>query len=98
MVAVPILSPITGINPNTAVSNTTVSVTITGTNYLSGAKVSLVSGNTTINGTNVVVVNSTQITVQFNLTGATTGQYNVVVTNPDDVSSQQQVIFTVNEQ
>ncbi len=76
---------VSGITPNTGASGTTVSITnLAGTGFLAGATVKLTkSGSTDINASSVTVVSPTQITCSFNLAGAATGQWNVVVTNPD---------------
>ncbi len=59
-------------------------VQITGTDFEDGATVSLRKlGHPDIAATNVVVVSDTQITCDLDLTGAATGTWDVVVTNPD---------------
>jgi hypothetical protein len=74
---------VSGITPSTGVVGTTVNITnLSGTGFVSGATVKLTkSGSADISGTSVVVVSSTQITCTFNLTGAATGLWDVVVTN-----------------
>jgi hypothetical protein len=73
---------VTGITPNSG--NNTLNVTITGTNFANSATVKLNrSGSTDIIATDVTVVSTTTITCTFPLTGVPTGQYDVVVTNPD---------------
>jgi hypothetical protein len=76
---------VTGITPNSGVTGTTVNITdLTGTGFVEGATVKLTkSGRPDITAASVVVASSTQITCTFHLTGAVTGQWNVVVTNPD---------------
>ena len=49
----------------------------------------------TIDATDVVVVSDSQITCRFDLTGAATGQWDVVVTNPDTQSGTLPDGFTV---
>jgi hypothetical protein len=89
---------VASITPNSGLNNDTVSITnLAGSNFQSGATVKLTkSGQPDINATNVVVVSSSKITCDFNLTGATTGQWNVVVTNPDSQSGTLPNGFTVN--
>jgi len=76
---------ITSINPNTGVNTGSVNITnLAGTGFLAGATVKLVkNGETDINATNVTVVSSTKISCSFDLTGKTTGGWDVVVTNSD---------------
>lgn len=76
---------VTAITPNTQVRGWNVSITnLAGTNFRSGANVSLVnsSAGPDIMATNVVVVSATRITCTFDLTGATAASRNVTVTNP----------------
>ena len=88
---------VSGITPSTGVTGTTVNITnLAGTGFLSGATVKLTkSGSSDINGTSVSVVSSTQITCSFNLAGAASGQWNVVVTNTDTKSGTLTNGFTV---
>lgn len=55
-----------------------------GENFQSGATVQLRQGATTINGTSVEFVSITTLRADFNLSGAPLGDYDVVVTNPDN--------------
>jgi len=89
---------ITGITPNSGLNNGVVNITdLTGTNFLNGATVKLTkSGNSDIVGTNVVVTDSTKITSTLDLNGRATGQWNVVVTNPDGQSGTLENGFTIN--
>ncbi len=74
---------ITSVSPTVAALNTPVSLTITGTNFISGATVSLVQpGYPTVQATGVSVT-STQITCMANLNGLNTGSLSIRVTNPD---------------
>ncbi len=75
---------LTGITPNSGENNGTVSVTITGSNLWTGASVILRrSGQPDIIGTNVQAnAANTQLTCQFNLTGASPGWRSLVVANP----------------
>ncbi|HDQ70763.1 MAG TPA: DUF11 domain-containing protein, partial [Chloroflexi bacterium] len=88
---------VTAITPNTGENTGNVSITnLAGSNFQTGATVKLTrSGQPAINGTSVVVVNDSQITCNFDLTGAAAGQWNVVVTNPDAQSGQLDNGFTI---
>ena len=88
---------VNGITPASATTGTTVSITnLSGTAFRSGATVKLTkSGSSDISATSVTVVSATQITCQFNLAGAATGTWNVVVTNPDAQSGTLANGFTV---
>ena len=78
---------ITSISPKRGATDATVSVTITGSNFQSGAKVKLMrAGNPLIQATGLSVSSSTTINCIFKLTGAEKGGYNVIVTNPDEQS------------
>ena len=76
---------VTSTTPGSGKSGTIVSITnLAGTNFRNGATVKLTkSGEPEIHATGVTVVSSTQITCSFNLAGASTGQWNVIVANPD---------------
>jgi cyclophilin family peptidyl-prolyl cis-trans isomerase len=72
------------ITPAEGVVETTVSdAVIDGENFQSGATVRLEQGSTTIDGTSVTFDSATTLRATFDLTGATTGNYTVVVENPD---------------
>ncbi len=88
---------ISSITPNTGVNTGTVSITdLSGANFRTGATVKLTrTGESAIDGTGVTVVNSNTITCDFDLTGATAGAWNVVVTNSDDQSDTLTDGFTV---
>jgi len=76
---------VTSITPNTGVNTGTVHITnLAGDNFNPGASVKLIKlSQSAIEAPNETVVSSNTITCDFDLTGATTGQWNVVVTNPD---------------
>ena len=75
---------VTNINPPNGNAGMTVGVTITGSNFVSGATARMTrSGYTDIPISGVSVVSPTQITGTVNLIGAAVGSWNVVVTNPD---------------
>jgi len=74
---------VTGITPVTGINAGPVGVTISGSDFETGATTQLTrSGHSPIAGTGVTVVSGTQITCQFNLLGATEGGWDVDVTNP----------------
>jgi hypothetical protein len=76
---------LTAINPNTGDSSGPVSITsVTGTNFVSGATISLtMTGQPTIACTGFTYTSSTQLSSgTCPITGATPGAWNVVVTNP----------------
>ncbi|MCB9852884.1 MAG: peptidylprolyl isomerase [Phycisphaerales bacterium] len=62
-------------------------VSIDGENFDDGASVRLVRGQTTVNGTNVRVQSATTLLVDFDLSGAVVGDYEVIVENPDGNSA-----------
>jgi hypothetical protein len=87
---------ISGITPNSNVTGLSVNITnLAGTNFQNGATVKLHSGSIDITGTNVVVVSATQITCMFDLSGAATGQWDILVTNPDTQSVTSPNGFTI---
>jgi hypothetical protein len=91
---------VTSITPNNGQQGTVVHITnLAGSNFQSGATVKLIkTGETDINATNVVVVSASQITCDFDLSGASTGQWDVVVTNLDMQSGTLSNGFTVEVQ
>jgi len=80
---------ITSISPAYGLNSGVVSITnLAGTGFTSGATVVLAkSGETNIPGTSVSIVSATKITCDFDITSKTTGNWNVIVTNPDGQSS-----------
>jgi len=76
---------VTAIAPNVAMNTGVVSITgLTGTNFATGATVKLaMTGQSDIAASHVAVASSTQITCSFDLTGAASGTWDVVVTNTD---------------
>jgi len=76
---------VTSITPNYGYNSTSVPITnLAGSNFADGAAVLLTrNGFTNISATGVSVVSPIKITCTFPLSGATMGQYNVVVKNPD---------------
>jgi outer membrane protein assembly factor BamB/PKD repeat protein len=91
---------ITQIQPKTGLNADTVNVLISGDNFQSNAKVELTrSGYSKITGTIIPPITSTQISCSFDLTGKATGDWDVVVTNPDGNSvtkSQGFLIYASN--
>ena len=85
-------------SPISLLTNTSIALTINGTNFASGAIAEIVGPGVgaTISGTSVVVVNATQITANFDVTTAYLGAWNVVVTNVDGgtVTSTGAISFT----
>ena len=89
---------ITGISPKRGATNATVSVTVTGNYFQSGATVKLMrAGDPLIQATGVTVSSATKIDCTFKLTGAEKGSYNVIVNNPDGQYSTLVGAFTVGE-
>jgi hypothetical protein len=89
---------ITSISPTRGAANATVSVTITGNYFQSGATVKLMrAGDPLIQATGVTVSSSSNINGMFKLTGAEKGGYNVIVTNPGGQSDTLVGGFTVGE-
>ena len=88
---------VTSITPNSGTTGTTVNITdLAGTGFQTGATVKLTkTGEADINATDVTVVSSTQITCRFDLTGAASGMWDVVVTNADSQSATLPGGFTV---
>jgi hypothetical protein len=73
-----------------------VTVTIDGSGLEQGATCSLVQGGATISATNVLVnSNGTSATCTFALNNATTGAYDVAVSNPDGTGFTASGAFTV---
>lgn len=85
---------LTSVSPNSGVQGTTVTVTLTGTNFISGATTVAVSG-TNVTVQNVSVSSGTSLTAQFVIaSSAATGARNVTVTTAGGTSGAQ--TFTVN--
>ena len=85
---------LTTVSPNSGAQGTAVSVTLTGTNFVTGAT-TVSPGNSGITVSNVTVVSGTQITATFTISGtAATGANNVTVTTAGGTSNG--VPFTVN--
>jgi len=87
------------VDPDTGKTGTTVSITsLKGTDFQSGATVSFVKGNTIINATAVSFTSSSLMSCSFVIpSDATTGMWDVKVTNPDGQFHQFQNGFTVTQ-
>jgi len=81
---------VTGITPSAGANNGDVSITnLAGTEFRAGATAALrKNGQTDVPASSVAVVNPTQITCTFNLSGAATGVWDAVVTYPDGRSCE----------
>ncbi|HWQ65359.1 MAG TPA: PKD domain-containing protein, partial [Methanospirillum sp.] len=91
---------VTSITPSTALNTGPVTISnLAGTNYQTGAVVNLTrSGYSNITATSVVVSSGTQITCMFPITGAISGVWNVMVTNPDGQTGTLLSGFTIMAQ
>ena len=70
------------VTPTLTLTNKTLDISLTGVNLLSGTTVALTkSGESNINATAINVVSATQLTASFDLTGAATGYWSVVITS-----------------
>src|SRR5580704_205506 len=84
---------LTSISPNSGVQGQGVAVTLTGTNFVAGATISVSGAGIAVS--NTTVVSATQITATFTIAGnAATGAQNVTVTTSGGTSGTQ--AFTVN--
>jgi subtilase family serine protease len=90
----PSLTPtVTSISPSSGVPGAGVPITLTGTNFVSGATTLLISGSG-VTAINPSVVSGTQLTATFNIaSGATLGGYSVSVSTANGTSGS--VTFTV---
>ncbi len=97
----PTAPTLASINPNSGTQGATINVTLTGTNFSTGASIN-VSGNGPGTGSsnkilvsNVNVASSTSITATFAIgAGVTTGAHGITVTTASGTSNA--VTFTVN--
>lgn len=88
---------VVAISPASGATDAMVTVSIAGTNFVTGAVPKLLQpGSTAIIGTGVSV-SATKIDCTFNLRDAETGSYNVIVTNPDGQTASRSSIFTVGD-
>jgi hypothetical protein len=86
---------ISSISPNSTGQDATVTVTIIGNNFQTGAVPKLIQpGSAAITGT-ATSVSATSITTTFNMNQQAAGDYNVIVTDPDGRSDILQNAFTI---
>jgi autotransporter-associated beta strand protein len=86
---------LTGISPSSGNAGSTVTVDISGTKLASNTAVKLKKpGRADIAGSSVQMIGNT-LRCQFNLTGAASGAWDVVATNPDLATSTLPAAFTV---
>jgi len=84
----------TSVSPTTGEAGTTLDVTVTGTNFVSGATVSFSGTGITVNST--TFNDSSHVTANISISpSATTGARNVSVTNPDTQTATCGGCFTV---
>lgn len=89
---------VTGISPASGAKDAVVGVTITGTNFESGATAKLSrAGYPSITATGVSVSSSTSIGCTFSLSGADEGSWNVMVTNPGGQSDTKMGAFSIGQ-
>jgi hypothetical protein len=89
---------ISNISPARGGTNATVSATITGENFRSGATAKLMrAGYPAISATGVSVSSETTIDCAFSLLKAEKGSYNLEVTNPDGQSDTKVGAFTITD-
>ena len=89
---------VTGVSPGSMDAGDSISVTIRGSGFAAGATVSLKPGNAPV-VSNVVVVNSSTITVTLTYSGRAPKNpkvFDVRVTNPDSSTGVLADAFTVN--
>jgi len=91
---------LTSITPDSGYNNAVVSITdLAGTNFLTtgSTKVNLTkAGESNITASAVNVASSTQITCDFDLTGAPIGDWNVVLESPDGQTAMLADAFTIS--
>ncbi len=86
---------ITAISPTSGATGTSASITITGSNFQTGATARLVQpGKQPVTATSISV-SSTQITGNFDLSSLAAGMANVEVINPDSRSASIMNAFTI---
>ncbi|OGS21721.1 MAG: hypothetical protein A2252_11570 [Elusimicrobia bacterium RIFOXYA2_FULL_39_19] len=69
------------VSPSLTLNNKTLNVTLTGENLLSGTTLAITINNQIISAAAVNVVSATELTGSFDLTGAATGYWSVVITS-----------------
>ncbi len=89
---------ISGISPASGANTVSLSMTVTGDNFRSGATVRLTrAGYPAIYATGVSVSSSTEIDCTFTFSNAEKGSYNLEVTNPDGRSATREGAFTLGD-
>jgi len=86
---------VTGIIPGIGISGSSLSAAISGSGFQPGAVVHLVHGSDVIPASSVMVISQNSISCSFSLTGAVTGLWDVVVTNPSSPAGTLTRGFTV---
>ncbi|MFA4825523.1 MAG: IPT/TIG domain-containing protein [Methanoregula sp.] len=90
---------VSNVSPASGAKDAVVGVTITGTNFESGATAKLTrAGYPSITATGVSVSSATSIGGTFNLNGADEGSWNVMVTNPGGMSGTKTGAFSIGAQ
>ncbi|HPH34881.1 MAG TPA: PKD domain-containing protein [Methanoregulaceae archaeon] len=76
---------VSGVIPSKGTNDTVVAVTVSGAYFLATPRVNLTTptGSDVIQGENVTVIDSGNLTCEFNLTRRAIGDWNVIVMNPD---------------
>ena len=88
---------VSSVVPGSGVNTGTAIVSVGGAGFQSGATVKLTkSGQSDIVGSGFSVSSTTLSTVSFNISGAATGDWNIVVTNPDAGTATCTNCFTVS--
>ena len=89
---------VTGYTGNVIETNTTNTITITGTNFSSGATASLIgTDGTEYVATTTIVSNLTSITATFGTISASIEPYDIKITNPSNLYGVYYDILTVND-
>jgi uncharacterized protein YceK len=88
---------VSAVSPTTGAIGTTLSVTITGSNFQNGATVRLVQAGLQPVSASSVSVSSTQITGTFNLASLNAGPANIEVINPDGRAASLSSAITIGE-
>jgi Putative Ig domain len=89
---------VTGYSGTVLETNLTNTITITGTNFSSGATATLVgTDGTEYNATSTTVNNLTSITATFNVISASKEPYDIKVTNPSNLYGVYYDVLTVND-
>ena len=87
---------VNSISPSSGTNTGTVAVTVAGTGFKQGASVRLEQGTTVVSATDVVVGSGASLTCKLDINGKATGNYDVVVKNPDGQEARLTGGFTVS--